>query len=118
MPGGIGRVSESVQQHSAGRERELSAGAGANEIFFHLDGRNAYFDRAAGALYFVDTAGDTITRTLTAALQASGTVARFEQLHLDTHRFFNAARRLTLDESQRAAALTALRLIGVRVTLR
>ncbi|MCB1801338.1 MAG: hypothetical protein KDI82_06590 [Gammaproteobacteria bacterium] len=118
MPGGIGRVSESVQAHSAGRERVLSAAAGANEIFFHLDARNAYFDRAAGALYFVDAAGDAIMRTLTATLLATGTVARFEQLHLDTHCFFNAARRLMLDEAQRAAALTALRLIGVRITLR
>jgi hypothetical protein len=116
MPGGIGPVGPSVL--AAGGQRRGSAVSGsANEIFFNLDGRRVYYDARGGWLYFVDTPDDLVGRTLRAALAGLSETPVFEQLHLDVHRFFAAARRVRLAGGQANAALAALRLAGVRAVI-
>jgi hypothetical protein len=41
-----------------------------------------------------------------------------EQLHLDQHKFFNGARRVSLTSEQAHVVLIALRLVGVTATIR
>jgi len=115
MPGGIGPVGPAVLAAGGRRERHFSATGGANEIFFHLDARRVYYDRRQCQLYFVCTPDDLVAHTLCAAI--GGTMPPIEQLHLDSHRFFNAARRVTLSPEQANIALMALRLVGISATV-
>ena len=56
---------------------------------------------AEAVVSLLETAYDAAARLVT------------EQLHLDVHRCFNAARRVDLDRRQATAVLTALRLVGI-----
>lgn len=113
MPGGIGPVSPTTQAACAVADRRLSALGNANEIFFHLDHRRVYYDCGAGQLYFVQSPEDPVGRILSAVLGDAAARLVTEQLHLDVHRCFNAARRVDLDRRQATAVLTALRLVGI-----
>ena len=118
MPGGIGAVSSTVESASTRGDRGPALFANANEIFFHLDGRHVFFDRAGGYLYFVDSPQGVIARTVSGVLAGMAATPVFEQLHLDVHRLFTAARRVALDAAQAHGVLIALRLVGVGATLR
>lgn len=117
MPGGIGPVGPKTLAACAAAGRRLSALGNANEIFFHLDHRRVYYDSRAGQLYFVQSPEDPVGRILGAVLGGAAAGLVVEQLHLDVHRCFNAARRVGLDRRQATAVLTALRLVGVRSTV-
>jgi len=116
MPGGIGRVSESMMSACSRQDRSITSAKNANEIFFHLDGRRVYFDRAERYLYFVDSPQDLVQRIILAALAGAKGPVVIEQLHLDTHKFFHGARRVNLTGKQAHAVLIALRLAGVTAT--
>lgn len=116
MPGGIGPVDRATLAACAGGDRGLSPLGNANEIFFNLDTRRVYYDRAGRYLYFVDTPDERIGRTIRAVLGAAGVGPVFEQLHLDRHCLFSAARRVGLDGDQAISVLMALRLAGIRVS--
>ena len=118
MPGGVGKVSETMISATTGKRRKLASLNNANEIFFNLDAHRVYFDSCEGYLYFVDAPADLVTRTIRAALSGIQGSLVIEQLHLDTHRFFNAASRVALGGEQADAVLIALRLAGVAVTIR
>ena len=118
MPGGIGKVSESMMFACWRQDRSITSVKNANEIFFHLHGRRVYFDRAERFLYFVDSPLDLIERTALAALAGFQGPVTIEQLHLDAHKCFNGARRLSLTSEQAHAVLIALRLVGVTATIR
>ena len=117
MPGGIGRVSETMLSACSQRDRAISSVKNANEIFFHLDGRRVYYDPTENCMYFVDAPQDRVKRTIRAVFAGMGHAATIEQLHLDTHRFFNGARRVGLTADQADAVLIALRLSGIPVTI-
>jgi hypothetical protein len=118
MPGGIGKVSESMMSACSRQDRSIVSVKNTNEIFFHLDGRRVYFDRTERYLYFVDSPRDLVKRTVLAALAGAQDPVIIEQLHLDTHKFFNGARRVNLTGEQAHAVLIALRLAGLTVTIR
>ena len=113
----IGPVSNKTLSACTRHERAIGALGGSNEIFFNLDARRVYFDRSLGHLYFCATQDDLIPATLRAVFSGMGSGIVVEQLHLDEHRCFNAARRVTLSADQAGAALVALRLAGVRATI-
>jgi hypothetical protein len=102
----------------ARRGRAIAAVRNANEIFYNLDSRRVYYDSAESWLYFVDAPQDPVKNIITAALRGMGVAAVIEQLHLDTHRFFNAASRVSLGGGQADTVLIALRLAGLGVTVR
>ena len=116
MPGGSGKVSAVTMLASKRTQRAFRDAGTPAEIFFHLDAGHAYFDVAAGYLYFVDTPQDKVPRTVSQVLAGSGSSPEFEQLHLDSHRLFNGARRVALTAEQAKHILVALSLVGVRVT--
>ena len=118
MPGGTGPINRATLAACATQERALAVLGNANEIFFNLDSRRVYYDRAACYLYFVADPQDTVVRTIRSALAGMRAVPVIEQLHLDAHRFFNGARRVGLIGTQAAAVLVALRLAGLRATIR
>jgi predicted DNA binding protein len=118
MPGGIGKVSESMMSACWRQDRSIASVKNTNEIYFHLDGRRVYFDRAERYLYFVDSPLDLVKRTVLAALTGARDPVIIEQLHLDTHKFFNGARRVSLTSEQAHVVLVALRLVGVTATIR
>ena len=117
MPGGIGPVDQKTLSACSGHDRVITSVSNANEIFFHLDGRRVYFDRAAGYLYFVTGADDRVARTIAASLAGLHCTPAFEQLHLDSHGLFNGPRRVALSLRQADTVLIALRLSGVRATV-
>jgi len=118
MPGGIGKVSETMVSACSGNGRAMASVKNANEIFYNLDSRRVYYDRAERYLYFVDAPQDLVMRTIRASLAGMREVLEFEQLHLDKHRYFNGARRVGLIEEQAKTVLTALRLVGVTAIVR
>lgn len=118
MPGGVGRVSERVMRDATREDRAIAPVRNANEIFFNLDSRRVYFDSRQGLLYFVDEPRNLVCATISSILGEAVASALIEQLHLDTHRFFNGARRARLAAGQADAVLVALRIAGVRVTIR
>ncbi len=118
MPGGIGKVSESMMSTCWRQDRSIASVKNTNEIYFHLDGRRVYFDRAGRFLYFVDSPLDLVKRTILAALTGAQDPVVIEQLHLDKHKFFNGARRVSLTSEQPHVVLIALRLVGVTATIR
>jgi hypothetical protein len=117
MPGGIGPVDQKTFSACSAHDRDIASVSNANEIFFHLDGRRVYYDRAAGYLYFVTGADDRVPRTIHASLAGLDCTPVFEQLHLDSHGLFNGARRVALSLPQADTVLIALRLSGVRATV-
>lgn len=118
MPGGgIGPVRLRSLAACAGQDRAIGALGSPNEIFFHLDARRVYYDRPAGYLYYAAAADELIPDTLRAVLAGMPGGGAVEQLHLDVHRCFSAARRIRLDAVRAKAALVALRLVGVRATI-
>ena len=118
MPGGIGPVSESMQSACADQGRSIDAVGNANEIFFNLDGRRVWYQRADEFLYFVTTPDNLVLRTVRNVLAVSGVSAVVEQLHLDVHQYFNGACRIRLRDTDINAVLMALRLVGVRAVVR
>ena len=118
MPGGIGRVSETMVSAGTQQDRVIATVKNANEIFYNLDIRRVYFDRAEGQLYFVDAPSVSVWKTIAAALGRERDSVVIEQLHLDTHKFFNGARRVRLGSAQADAVLVALRIAGVHATVR
>lgn len=118
MPGGIGKVSETMVSACSRRDRAIASVNNTNEIFYNLDGRRVYYDGREGYLYFVDSPQDLVMRTIRAALAGMREPLVIQQLHLDTHKFFNGARRVGLRAGQVHTVLTALRLAGVTATVR
>lgn len=118
MPGGIGRVDGATLAAGGRRRRRVAVGDGTNDIFYHLDTRHVCLDRASGQLYFVDDPQCLVATTVGDVLAGMGDVARFEQLHLDVHGLFDAARRTRLTPMQATAVLTALRLVGIHASIR
>ena len=117
MPGGIGKVSERVLTASARRGRGIDVVTNANDIFFHLDARHAYYDSAGQLLYFVDAPGEPVRATILATFAGMQGEVKIEQLHLDRHGCFNGARRVRLIAGQAEAVLVALQLAGIAVTV-
>ena len=118
MSGGVAKVSEKMISACSGKGRVIASVKNANEIFFNLDGGRVYYDSSEGYLYFVDAPQNLVVRTIQASLLGMCASAVVEQLHLDTHKFFNAARRVALTAGQADTVLIALRLAGVGVTIR
>ena len=117
MPGGVGRVSEGVLSAGSRRVRSMVAVGNANEIFYHLDANRVCFDAVAGCIYFVDSPGGQVRETILSTLAGLRSAVTVEQLHLDTHRFFDGARKVRLTGVQAGIVLVALRLAGVAVTM-
>lgn len=118
MPGGVGRVSEATLAASSTKDRAIGSAASANEIFYHLHAGRVYFDSSERFLYFVDSPGGQVVNILRSAVPGRQDTPTIEQLHLDAHCFFNAARRVRLTDRRLAeSVLVALRLAGVTVTL-
>jgi hypothetical protein len=117
MPGGVGKVSETMLSAAAGVRRSITPLHNANEIFFNLDARRVYYDSSARYLYFVDTPADLVAGTIRAVLGDRQDALSIEQLHLDSHRFFTAARRVVLHRGQAHGVLVALRLAGIAVVI-
>jgi hypothetical protein len=118
MPGGIGKVSETMVSACCRQDRAIASVKNANEIFFNLDARRVFYDGSERYLYFVDSPQNLVMRTIQAVLAGMREPLLIEQLHLDTHKFFNGARRVGLTGAQAHAVLTALRLAGVAATIR
>ncbi|MCG6965702.1 MAG: hypothetical protein LJE59_04275 [Chromatiaceae bacterium] len=118
MSGGIGAIGEAAMSASAGQDRSIASVNNANEIFYHLDGRHVFFDSGTGQLFFVDAPQGLIASTVQSAMAGMRATPVFEQLHLDIHRLFSAARCVALSTQQADAVLVALRLVGVRATVR
>ena len=114
----IGPVSETTRLACARHDRVIDAVSNANDIFFHLDGRRVYYDSAEARLYFINAPETLVLRTIHSVLAGCGSHAVIEQLHLDSHRLFNGACRVALVAEQANAVLLALRLVGVRATVR
>ncbi len=119
MPGGIGKVSDSVVSSAFSRRSRVGRVVrNANEIYYHLDARRVYFDRDSCYLYFVDSPQDVVKKTILAAWGEACDSPCFEQLHLDTHRFFPGACRIVLKGARADTVLIALRLAGVATIFR
>lgn len=114
----IGPVSETTRLACSRHDRVIDAVSGANDIFFHLDGRRVFYDSAEAWLYFINAPEALVLRTIQGVLAGCGGTAMIEQLHLDSHRLFNGACRVALAGEQANAVLLALRLVGVRATVR
>ena len=118
MPGGVGRVSEAMLAACSAKDRTIASTGNANEIFYHLHASRVYLDGTKRYLYFVDSPGGKVKSTILAALAGMREVVEIEQLHLDAHRFFNGARRVSLTTEQEVeTVLIALRLAGVALTV-
>ncbi|MCP5429660.1 MAG: hypothetical protein H6962_05375 [Chromatiaceae bacterium] len=118
MPGGTGPVSASTIAACTRQDRAIAPVVNANEIFFNLDARRVFYDGGTSQLYFVGTVQELVPRTIRATLAAQCLPPVFEQLHLDCHHLINGAQRVTLGWEQVDAVLVALRLVGVRTTVR
>jgi hypothetical protein len=117
MPGGIGPVNDVTIAACTRQERVVALPANANEIFYHLDGRRVFYDRAAAMLYFVGMPGDRVARTIARVLAGMGREFTCAQLHLDAHGFFAGAYCVALGAPQADPVLVALRLAGIRTTV-
>ena len=118
MPGGIGPVSDATLSACTGQDRTFTSKKNANEIFFNLDQRRVLYDGVEGYLYFVDATNGIVSQTLQAALSGLGRPPSVEQIYLDPHKFFSGARRVRLTPTDADTLLVALRLAGVRTTVR
>ena len=118
MPGGIGPVSRTTILACACRDRQIAPVENANEIFFNLDSRRVFYDRSECLLYFVDTPQGPVAATIDAALGGLNSAAVMEQMHLDPHRLFNGACCVRLANEHAEVVLVALRLAGIRATIR
>ena len=118
MPGAIGPVSVATISACNRRDRQITSANNANEIFFNLDNRRVFYDSAAGHLYFVDSPGGLVMRTVCASLTGLGSRATIEQIYLDPHKCFSGARRIALIATHANTLLVALRLAGIRTTIR
>ncbi|MGB1108834.1 MAG: hypothetical protein ACPG4N_00670 [Gammaproteobacteria bacterium] len=115
MPGGgIGplRLEQSQQLRNARRSTPLPAGMSDSELFYHLGLGRVFYDPPRGLLYFVDSVSEPIHELVAAVL---GRPVSVEQLYLDRHGVFNAAKRLTLSAGEAEPVLVALRLQGILV---
>lgn len=117
MPGGIGPVDEATIAACTRQDRVVGPPANANEIFYHLDGRRVFYDRAGALLYFVGAPGDHVGSTIARVLAGMGREFACAQLHLDAHGFFAAAHCVALGTPQADPVLIALRLAGIRTTV-
>jgi len=117
MPGGVGKVSNTVLNAATRSNRQIARTRNANEIFYNLDSRRVYYDAESCLLYFVDSEQGQVTRTIRAVLDGMPGSAGIEQVYLDPHKCFNGARRVQLTAAQAAPLLVALRLAGIRTTI-
>lgn len=118
MPGGIGPVSIETISACAGRDRRIASAKNPNEIFFNLDNRRVFYDSAEGHLYFVDSPDGIVMQTVSASLAGLQHPPSIEQVYLDPHKCFHGARRVKLGEADANTLLIALRLTGIRTTIR
>lgn len=117
MPGGVGPVSEDIVLACAREERVIAQVRNTNEVFYHLNSRQVFFDTGQGYLYFADSPQGSIRRTIRAALASLNGQVAIEQLHLDQNKVFAAACRVRLTPEQVDTVLVALRLTGVRARI-
>jgi hypothetical protein len=101
-----------------GGDRAIGALRDANEVFFHLDGRRVLYDAPEACLYFIDVPGSPVLPTLRCMLAVGAVSLTIEQLHLDAHRLFPGACRVSLPADRVPAVLAALRLVGLHTTIR
>ena len=118
MPGGVGPISDTTISACASRDRPVAPPNNANEIFFNLDNRRVFYDSAACHLYFVDSPDGLVLQTVSASLAGLQSHVTIEQVYLDPHKCFNGARRMKLQPGHANALLIALRLAGIRTTIR
>lgn len=118
MPGGVGPVSATTASACSRADRAITSARNATEIFFNLDHRRVFYDRAERALYFVNSPDGVVTQTIGASLSGLNSNAVIEQIYLDPHKCFNGARRVRLGDGEADTLLIALRLAGVRTTVR
>ncbi|MGB0722887.1 MAG: hypothetical protein ACPGU7_10885 [Gammaproteobacteria bacterium] len=117
MPGGgIGpvRLEQARALREARRGTHLPSGISDTELFYNLGVGRVFFDPERGLLYFVDSVQDPVPELVSSIL---GMPAVVEQLHMDRHGVFNAAKRIALRADQRDVVLVALRLHGYQVLL-
>ncbi len=114
MPGGVGPVSEDIVLACGRLEREIAQIQNTNEVFYHLNSRQVFFDTDQGYLYFADSPQGSIRRTIRAALTSLNGHVAIEQLHLDQNKVFAAACRVRLTPEHADTVLVALRLTGIR----
>jgi hypothetical protein len=117
MPGGVGKVSNTVVTAGNRSNRRIVRSRNATEIFFNLDSRHVYYDAESCLLYFVDGDQGQVTRTIRAVLDGIEGNSGIEQVYLDPHKCFSGARRVRLTAIQVAPLLVALRLAGIRTTV-
>ena len=117
MPGGVGKVSNTVVTAGNRSDRRIARIRNTNEIFYNLDSRRVYYDTESCLLYFVDSDQGEVCRTIRAALDGIKGNSGIEQVYLDPHKCFNGARRVRLTAAQVAPLLVALRLAGIRTTI-
>lgn len=114
MPGGVGPVSAATVSACSRADRSIASARNANEIFYNLDNRRVFYDRAGQLLYFVDAPDGVVSQTIGASLTGLNSRATIEQVYLDPHKCFNGARRVRIDADHVDTLLIALRLAGVR----
>ncbi|MCB1774412.1 MAG: hypothetical protein KDI88_12405 [Gammaproteobacteria bacterium] len=117
MPGGVGKVSNTVVTAGNRSDRKIVRTRNANQIFYNLDSRHVYYDAESCLLYFVDSDQGQVARTIRATLDGIKGHSGIEQVYLDPHKYFNGARRVQLTSAQVAPLLVALRLAGIRTTI-
>lgn len=118
MPGGIGPVSKTTASACGRVDREITSARNTNEIFYNLDSHRVFYDTADGFLYFVDSPGGIVRQTISASLQGMNSRTAIEQIYLDPHKYFNGANRVRMAGREADTLLIALRLAGVRTTVR
>ncbi len=118
MPGGVGPVSDKTASACTSRDRPIASAKNSNEIFFNLANRRVFYDSAEGRLYFVDSPDGIVMQTVSASLAGLHDPVSIEQVYLDPHKCFHGARRVQLSEAHANTLLIALRLAGIRTTIR
>lgn len=96
----------------------ITSAKNSNEIFFNLDNRRVFYDSTEGYLYFTDSPTGSLIQTVRATLTGLNSSATIEQIYLDPHRFFSGACRVRLLAEHVSTLLIALRLAGIRTTVR
>jgi hypothetical protein len=98
-------------------DRDIAEVRNPNEVFYNLDSRRAYYDSGEGFLYFADSQG-TLSDIINRSLEGLQSRPLVEQVYLDPHQYFTGAQRIRLDTEQAKTLLVALRLAGIRTTMR
>lgn len=117
MPGGIGPISATTAAACMQTDRDIATVRNPNEVFYNLDSRRVYYDSGEGFLYFADSQG-AVSETIKHSLEGLQSRPPIEQVYLDPHQCFMGAQRIRLDTRQANTLLVALRLAGIRTTMR